>query len=103
MFDQLVNVVFCMPLAASTSLSIMPGMPPRALPRCGAWCIAPPSPRLPPWRRGVSSLQCLFKHMQLVVDFGALAAVCRDLAHRVQDRGVVAAAEQLADFRQALL
>ena len=41
--------------------------------------------------------------MQFMVAFRILGAVQCDLAHGMQHRGVVAAAEQLADFRQALL
>ena len=41
--------------------------------------------------------------MQLVIAFRVLAAIGTDLAYGVQDRGVIAAAKQLADFRQTFL
>ena len=51
----------------------------------------------------VSALECLFQHMQLLVQLAVLAAVAADLAHRVQHGGVIAPAKQLADLGQALL
>src|SRR3990167_7327288 len=56
--------------------------------------------------RGVmagSAFQRLFQHVQLLVQFAVFLPVAADLAHRMQHRGVVAPAEQLADLGQALL
>src|SRR5574343_1038272 len=50
-----------------------------------------------------SALEGLLQHVQLLVQFGELLALARNLAHRVQHGGVVAPAEQLANLGQALL
>ncbi len=36
-----------------------------------------------------STLECLFEYMQLLVELGELLSFGTDLAHRMQDRGVV--------------
>ena len=55
----------------------------------------------PPRKPAGSSLQRLFKHMQLLVQLTVLGAVAANLAHRMQHGGVVTAAKQLADLGQA--
>ena len=44
------------------------------------------------------ALEGLLEHVQLLVEFGQLLALGRDFAHRVQHRGVVAPAKELADL-----
>nr|GEW26933.1 hypothetical protein [Tanacetum cinerariifolium] len=51
----------------------------------------------------IGTFQGLLEHVQFVVAFRVLGPVQRNLAHRVQHGGVVAAAEQFADFGQAFL
>ena len=46
-----------------------------------------------------SALESLLEHMQLLIQFGQLLAFATDLAHGMQNRCVVPATEQFADFR----
>jgi hypothetical protein len=47
------------------------------------------------------SFQCLFQHMELLVEFTDSLPLSRNFAHRMQHRGVVATAKQFTDFGQA--
>ena len=44
-------------------------------------------------KMSTSAFQGLFKHMELLIEFGHLLALCRHLAHGVQHGGVVTATE----------
>ena len=49
------------------------------------------------------SFQCLFQHVQLLVEFTDGLAFSRNFAHGVQYRGVVAATKQFTNLGQAFL
>ena len=53
-----------------------------------ASCCAEYKPKM-----STSAFQGLFKHMELLIEFGHLLALCRHFAHGVQHGGVVTATE----------
>jgi hypothetical protein len=54
------------------------------------------------FRHGLTS-QRLLKDLERVVEFGFVLSALGDSPYRVQNRGVIAAAEKLADFGQGFL
>ena len=51
----------------------------------------------------VLSFECLFKHMQLLIEIAQSLSFSRNLSNCVQNRGVVAPAKQFTNLWQAFL